>query len=1150
MDVALAGLVVVFAFAAASFTARNSDVWIHLAAGQRLLTGQYVPGTDPFSFSGADRPWVNHSWLVDAASYLLYGGQGKVLVIAKAVIVALAFGTVIGIRRPRFALWPWAAVAGVAVLASAPHLVLRPNVVSVLFLAITLFLLFRVNHRPNSWRFPGAIGVTFWLWANSDPWFFIGPMALALIIVGDLIQTNLLDAPGGPEPAGGDEPLGRAPDTRTLAKALGVGVLACMLNPHHVRVWELPFELVGAPNLEGDVRFKLLLMSPTSSDFINNPGYGQNANGLAYAVLVVAGAAVLGFGPGRVRVGNIALWIGFAALSLRSVFAIPFFAVVAVPLIAGQLNALSARIGAEQWADPKKRPLLIGSSLGRALCALAVCAGCVLAYPGWVHPDISNPAYARRISWAVEPEPSLKQAAEQFQRWHETGALPADAHGLVASTDLANYLAWFAPQEKVFFNARYNFHRPELTDFFALRRGLGLLAIEGERPNPKDTTAVLEKWGAEYLAVYTAAGDSLFTRLRAIDAASGMYRNEDNWSPWYVDGRTTVFGWRAPGGPARPTFARLRVDPVILAFGPQVVPVPPADLLPPLPQLGWEGAFIRPAQVAPVGAAEALGWARFKEGPATRQGRRGVVRENVSRPLFVLGVPSVTNFSMHQFAMVVTTASGGVRFEPNEATPAGAAASGDANEMAAVPLLALRAARRAIAENPDHPDAYYALAQALRDKDLPLTEGERLLGIVTAYRQCLERLPPPEQYKRGQFETSPTEVALQLALIYLNPRSRRDPKTGKEKLNFIGMALDVAPLSELLGQSVFEDAQGRQIRVMTADRGRVKIPSTFRPVTGDTPHVLPIDAARKLLERALAYGPADFAGDPADRFQEWLQGVESVLKEVEANLIQAREQYDQFKDRGLPVAVDRARRNGLIVQAVDLLVDKEAELAAEYREGVPQAMILRVGMELVLGRIERANALLDVLGTGEWDKQFKSMGLAGAILQLKYVKALIAGEYKAAGDIWETLAGAEIGLLDNMPPPGPTVPAPFVSRTIGAMLGKQSPTDDQKAVDALLHPPFISSPFSQPLALFQLRLLAGVTDELRVRVAFQLQTESAFFFRRGALSLLEGDIASAKQRFRQSTRKPPPGWGLPEYSQQSALGYLKLIELAEKRAAP
>src|SRR5262249_18845021 len=154
IDATLAGLTVVLAFMAASFVARNSDLWLHLAAGKRLFAGEYIPGSDPFSYSAADRAWVNHSWLLDAVAYLLYGGQGAVLIGAKALVVALAFGVLMVIRRPRFSLWPWAVTACLAVLACAPQFTLRPLVVSMLFLAVTLFLVFRMPREPGSWRFP------------------------------------------------------------------------------------------------------------------------------------------------------------------------------------------------------------------------------------------------------------------------------------------------------------------------------------------------------------------------------------------------------------------------------------------------------------------------------------------------------------------------------------------------------------------------------------------------------------------------------------------------------------------------------------------------------------------------------------------------------------------------------------------------------------------------------------------------------------------------------------------------------------------------------------------------------------------------------------------------------------------------------------
>ena len=38
------------------------------------------------------------------------------------------------------------------------------------------------------------------------------------------------------------------------------------------------------------------------------------------------------------------------------------------------------------------------------------------------------------------------------------------------------------------------------------------------------------------------------------------------------------------------------------------------------------------------------------------------------------------------------------------------------------------------------------------------------------------------------------------------------------------------------------------------------------------------------------------------------------------------------------------------------------------------------------------------------------------------------------------------------------------------------------------------------------------------------------------------DIPAAKLRFQQSTRKPPKGWGLPDFAHAEALRYLRLID--------
>src|SRR5438105_791178 len=68
-DLAILGLLLVLTFLLGSFTATNSDIWMHLAIGQRISEGNFTFGVDPFSWvseASDGKPavfWVHHSWL-------------------------------------------------------------------------------------------------------------------------------------------------------------------------------------------------------------------------------------------------------------------------------------------------------------------------------------------------------------------------------------------------------------------------------------------------------------------------------------------------------------------------------------------------------------------------------------------------------------------------------------------------------------------------------------------------------------------------------------------------------------------------------------------------------------------------------------------------------------------------------------------------------------------------------------------------------------------------------------------------------------------------------------------------------------------------------------------------------------------------------
>jgi hypothetical protein len=1116
-DSFLAALALVVALACGSFAAHNSDLWLHLATGKKLFAGDYFPGGgDPFSYAAEGRAWVNHSWLTDAVAYLLYGGDGKVLVAAKALLLVLALGLLIGLRRAPHALWPWAAVGAVAALACAPQLMLRPLVVSLPFLAVTLFLMFRVTYRADSWRFPGLIAGTFWLWANCDQWFFLGPLALALVALGEAVQAKVFANPEAPAPDGEVEPLGRYPELPLLLKALALGVAACTLTPHHVRVWELPVELTGLAGIADDPRLRPLLYAPIDSAYVSNAGLGYNLNGLAYAVLFVAGAVGLGFGPGRVRAAHLALWIGFAALSLVSVYAIPFFALVSVPLIAAQCNALSAGVALKTTGDPRTRLLLLSSVLGRGACLLAGLAACVAAYPGWLHPDTANPAFARRLEWAVVPEPGLVRGAEQFAAWRASGALPADARGVIAHPDLANYVAWFAPGERVLWNGRVSHHKPELADYLAARRAAALLDTRDPRDRKTDPPAaaeLLKKLGAEYYVLHAGPADSLLSRELTERVALVFATSGDGWVPWIADGRTAAFGWRGSG---KPTAAALKLDPVALAYGPNVARLPEFELKPPLVELGWEESFVRAPRPAPVAAAEAFGWLGYKAGPSARQEQRQLIRERVLAPLFV-ATPGATDRTAHQLALQCAAAGGALRF-PFDA----AEAQADARANRAAALLALRAARRAIAADPDHPDGYAALARVLRDPDAPFSPGERSVGGAIACRQYLDRVAKPGTYRRAQVAVPASEMALLLADIYTGQQiAVRDPGSREPRVVFVGMSVDAPGFAQLFGGYLVETPRG-PARVP-------QVPPGARSFSGTTPVYFAADAALEALQLAQQYLAADSAGLPPDATQERAAQIEAAIAAVKRSVVEARERIAPRPGTKLAEQVAAAQQVGLPQAALGLLRDAEAEVQKEFGPQAPVALGLRCALELLHGRPENGAELLDRLtepGNAAALGQFLPI-----VRELKYQQAVHLGDFRGAGRVREEAEGRALGTDELLK---------------GIAEAKVVPAD-------LLREPFAAWPpvgTGAGLAglLFRSETERRADDANRARqlLALKLDADAGFFLRRGQLALIEGDIAGARTRFEQAKRTPPPGWYLDPVDPAAAREYVDLIDRAAK----
>jgi tetratricopeptide (TPR) repeat protein len=356
--------------------------------------------------------------------------------------------------------------------------------------------------------------VVFLFWANLDEWFLVGPLTVGLYWLGTLLQG------------------GATARTRTLGVALVAGLVVGLVNPHHVRVYAAPVVLSPAAALEA---YEVGGSAPTGSplaDLSPDALARLSPAGMAYFLLMLVSLAALVIGVRSQRWPHVLVLGAFLLLSFLHVAAVPFFAVVAGPLVALSLQEFVA--WRAQLSSPgAPRP---AAFWGRLATVLALAALVVTAWPGWLQ---GFPAEPRQ--WYVESDPSLEEAARQVAQWHQAGQLGEASQGFNFSPVVAHYFAWLCPEEKGFLDGRARVFAPDvLADFRAVRDALRE-PIQGE----DDWRAILRRRHVTHLIIYDHSERSLSAVLTRLLA------DPQEWPLVYLRGRTTIFAWRDPAAPTR-----------------------------------------------------------------------------------------------------------------------------------------------------------------------------------------------------------------------------------------------------------------------------------------------------------------------------------------------------------------------------------------------------------------------------------------------------------------------------------------------------------------------------------------------------------------------------------------------------------------------
>ncbi len=275
VDVFLVALFLGLTFLLGVFPLNDTDFWWHLRTGDLIRQTGRLPHRDWYTFGAADHPWIDLHWGFQVSLSALHSiGGVDATNVAKCVVTTLAVGLLITARRRA---WP----VSMMILAWLPALLVlsgrmyvRPETLTLLYLAGFLAVLFRIGRSPKLiWLLP----VLELFWVNTQGLFVFGPILLTLALI------DAAAAPGAFSPE-------RRPWWRmVLAGSVATGV-ACLLNPYGIFGALYPLELFGTMN---NPVFKDIQELQPLDDFIAKAGLANLPLQLHFTTLFLGGLSFL-----------------------------------------------------------------------------------------------------------------------------------------------------------------------------------------------------------------------------------------------------------------------------------------------------------------------------------------------------------------------------------------------------------------------------------------------------------------------------------------------------------------------------------------------------------------------------------------------------------------------------------------------------------------------------------------------------------------------------------------------------------------------------------------------------------------------------------------------------------------------------------------
>lgn len=183
----LAGLVLFFV-AVTVQKVWSADFWWQIRNGQWIIEHGDVPTTENYSHTMRGNPLREMRWLYCVFAYVAYAKCGAwLLVVWQSAMVGAAWLTIAWPVRRVFASGWGCAVVGLGLAAGFGRWVVRPELFTFLFIAVSLVTLERAAKEPRA-RWVWALPLVQVLWVNTHTLFVFGPLLAWAFVATDALE--------------------------------------------------------------------------------------------------------------------------------------------------------------------------------------------------------------------------------------------------------------------------------------------------------------------------------------------------------------------------------------------------------------------------------------------------------------------------------------------------------------------------------------------------------------------------------------------------------------------------------------------------------------------------------------------------------------------------------------------------------------------------------------------------------------------------------------------------------------------------------------------------------------------------------------------------------------------------------------------------